>query len=56
MTITRKKNPWKMPFGFHYMAMPQVETALYSFLSPVMTHWFIILELLKCQWKSCCNG
>lgn len=45
-----------MPVLFKYMAMPQVETALYPFLSPVMIHWFVILKLLKRQCKSCCNS
>lgn len=29
---------------------------LYSLLSPVMIHWFVILELLKCQCNSCFNS
>lgn len=29
---------------------------LYSLLSPVMIHWFVILELLKCQHNSCFNS
>lgn len=45
-----------MPVLFKYMAMPQVETALYPFLSPVMIHWFVILKLLKRQCKSCRNS